>query len=134
MLRLKSLLLVSLFSLNLYSIEVIITTSKINFKEIISSSKLTVSNVEKVKKFCIPMKVSDFTKKKFIAKRYLKKGTVLCAKDVQDYDKNKESVVFNFGSIQIERPGKVIFENDKYIKIRKLDGKIEKIYKDGRLQ
>lgn len=132
MLRLKSLFLILFFSLNLDAIEVVITTSKINYKDSISISKIAQSDVQKIKKYCIPMKLSDFKVKKYTAKRYLKKGTVICAKDVESLSEN--SVLFNFGSIQIEKPGKVIFENDKFIKIKKRDGKIEKIYKDGRLQ
>lgn len=132
MLRLRSPFLIIILSLNLFGIEVVMTNSKINYKEIVSSSKLTISDVKKVKKHCIPMKINDFKTKKYIAKRYLKKGIIICSKDVEEYNKN--SVLFNFGSIEIERPGKVILENDEYIKIKKLDGKIEKIYKDGRLQ
>lgn len=132
MLRLRSLFFILFFSFNLHAIEVVVTTSKINYKETISISKLALSDVPKIKKYCIPMKLSDFKEKKYLAKRYLKKGSVICAKDVEALSKN--SVLFNFGSIEIEKPGKVIFENDKYIKIKKTDGKIEKIYKDGRLQ
>ena len=132
MLRLRSLLLVLFFSLEVFAIEAVVTTSKINYKEIITSSKITAGNVSSVKKYCIPMQISDFKEKKYIAKRYLKKGTTLCAKDVEEYTKN--SILFNFGAIQIEKPGKIIFENDKYIKIKRIDGKVEKIYKDGRLQ
>lgn len=53
----------------------------------------------------------------------------------KDLDKDKNnSVLFNFGSIQIERPGKIIFENDEYIRIKREDGQVEKIYKDGRIE
>lgn len=132
MLRLKCLFLILIFSLNLDAIEVVTTNSKIKYKEIISISKLERSEVTSVKKYCVPILLKELEKKKYIAKRFLRKGIVICAKDVEAY--SDKSVLFNFGSIQIERPGKVIFENDDYIKIKKLDGKIEKIYKDGRLQ
>lgn len=132
MLRLRSLFLLIFFSLNLYSIEVVVTTSKINYKETISPSKLSTKEISSVRKYCIPMKISDFQKEKYTAKRYLKKGTVLCTRDVESFSKN--SVLFKFGTIEIETPGKIIYENDKYIKIKRADGEIEKIYKDGRLQ
>ena len=132
MLRLKSLFLILLFSLNLYSIEVIVTKTKINYKEIIDINKLSSANVLSVKKFCIPVSIKDFENKKYTAKRYLKKGTVLCKKDISLY--KKKSVLFDFGTIQIEKQGKIIYENDKYIKIKRIDGQIDKIYKDGSLQ
>lgn len=128
---LRYLLIVSIFALNLHSIDVIVTTSKINYKEIIPKNKLSLNTVSKVKKHCIPVTVEDFKKEKYVAKRYIRKGTILCTKDIEKY--SKSSVLFNFGAIEIERTGKIVFENDKYIKIKKDDGKIEKIYKDGRL-
>lgn len=133
MLKLKKLILLLLISTHsLFAIEVVITRSKINYHEIISLSKLAVSDVYKVKKNCTPLQISDFKSKKLLASRYLRKGTILCTKDIEEY--KKSSVLFNFGSIEVERPGKVIFENDEYIKIKRVDGEIEKIYKDGRLR
>jgi len=132
MLRLKCLLFVIFFSINLYSIEVIVANSKINYKEIISIKKLSSANVLSVKKFCIPATINDFEKDKYFATHYIRKGAVICLKDIEKYSKN--SILFNFGSIQIERDGKLIFENDEYIKIKRNDGKIEKIYKDGRIR
>ena len=132
MLRLRSLFVIFLFSINLFGIEVIVTKSKINYKEIIDINKLSSANVLSVKKFCIPITIKDLQDKKYIAKRYLKKGTVLCKKDIELYI--EKSVLFNFGIIEIEKQGKIIFENNKYIKIKRIDGQIDKIYKDGRLQ
>ena len=132
MLRLKSLFIVILFSANLYSIEVIVTNSKINYKELIDIKKLSSANVLSVKKFCIPVTLSELNENKYISKRYLRKGTVLCKKDITLY--KKKSVLFNFGVIEIEKQGKIIFENDEYIKIKRIDGQVDKIYKDGSLQ
>lgn len=132
MLRPRIFFLILFFSLNLFAIEVVVVTSKINYKELISISKLSASNISKVKKYCIPMNIKDFKSEQYNAKRFLKKGTIICEKDVEKYSKN--SVLFNFGGIEVEKPGKIIYENDKFIKIKKLNGKIEKIYKDGRLQ
>lgn len=132
MLRLKSLFILVLVSLNLYSIEVVVTNTKVNYKEKIDLNKLSSANVLSVKKFCIPITIKDLEANKYIAKRYLKRGTILCTKDIEEF--SKKSVLFDFGTIEIEKEGKIIFENDKYIKIKKPNGKIEKIYKDGSLQ
>lgn len=132
MLRLRSLFVLFFLSLNLYSIEVVVTNTIINYKEKVDIKKLSSANVLSVKKFCIPITIQDLETKKFMAKRYLRKGTILCTNDIEEFSKN--SVLFNFGTIQIEKEGKVIFENNEYIRIKKPDGKIEKIYKDGRLQ
>ena len=40
-------------------------------------------------------------------------------------------MIFNFGNIQIEQNGEIIFQNDKYITIKKNNGKVKKIYKNG---
>lgn len=132
MFRLKSLLLILFLSLNLHSIEVVVTNKRINFNEIIESSNLKKAEVLNVKKFCIPLTLENFKTTKYIAKHYMREGFIICTKDVKKYEKN--SILFNFGSIQIERDGKVVFENDDYIKIKRNDGKIEKIYKDGRVR
>jgi hypothetical protein len=131
MLRLKSLLFILFFVVNAYSIDVIVVKSKINYKEIIVLNKLSKANVLSVKKYCIPVTIDNLEENKYIATHYLRKGSILCMKDIKRYKKN--SVIFNFGSIQIEKSGKIIFENNEYIKIKRNDGKIEKIYKDGRL-
>lgn len=132
MLRHKCLFLLMLFSINLYAVDVIIAKSKINYKEIISIQKLSKHKVSSIKKFCVPATVNDFQSNKYIATHYIKKGSVICLKDIELYNKN--SILFNFGAIEIEKNGKIIFENDKYIRIKKDNGKIEKIYKDGRLR
>ncbi|XOB61602.1 hypothetical protein ACMC56_13485 [Campylobacterota bacterium DY0563] len=132
MLKLKILVLMFFLSFQAFGIEVLVTKKDIDYKELISLDDLYKSNVTSVKKFCEPVGENDFRTTKYRASRYLRKGTVICTKDL-DKDKNN-SVLFNFGSIQIERPGKIIFENDEYIRIKREDGQIEKIYKDGRIE
>lgn len=129
---LKKFFLFLFLTTNIYAIDVLVSNSRINFNDEITLKKVSVGKVDKVKKFCIPLTLEDFEKNRFLAKHYIRKGLVLCRKSVKLYKKN--SVVFNFGSIQIEREGKLIYENDEYIKIKKTNGKIEKIYKDGRLR
>ena len=132
MLRHKCLFFILFLCIESFAIQAVQTNSKINYKEMIPTSKLTRVEVDKVKKYCLPLIKNDFKNKKYVAKRYLKKGTIICSKDVEEYTKN--SILFDFGPIEIEKPGKIIFESDKYIKIKKIDGKIEKIYKDGRVR
>ncbi len=129
MLKLRAFFVFIIFSINLYAIDVLVTTAKINYKEKIDIKKLSSAKVLSVKKYCIPLTIQDIESKKYVAKRYLRKGTVLCASDVKEY--SKKSVLFNFGLIEIEKEGKIIFENDEYIRIKKPNGKIEKIFKDG---
>ncbi len=50
MLRLKSLFILVLISLNLYSIEVVVTNTKVNYKEKIDLNKLSSADVLSVKK------------------------------------------------------------------------------------
>lgn len=132
MLKLKTLFLLTLFSLNLYSIEVVVSSKKIAYKEKISAKNVTLMEVSKVKKGCIPATVKELKLSEYIAKHYINRGRIICTKDIESYNKN--SVLFKFGAIEIEKHGKIIYENDSYIRIKKDNGKVEKIYKDGRLQ
>lgn len=101
----------------------------INYKEIIS-----LEDVEEIASFeklnCDPVNIEEFKTKKFIAKHYIAKSSVICKKSIEEY--KKEAILFDFGSFQIETEGKVIFENDEFVRIKKSDGTIEKIFKDGR--
>lgn len=132
MLRLSSFLLVSLFISNVFAIDVVITNENINYNEFVTEKMVKPAIVKKVKKHCIPATLDDFKTKKLQATHYMRKGFVICQDDIKEYE--KESVLFNFGTIQIEKHGEIIFENDDYIRIKKNDGDIEKIYKDGRIK
>ncbi len=115
--------------INLEAIDVIVTKEPINFEERINPSKLRLMKTSNLKKSCIPVTLNQLQNNKYIAKHYINKKAILCQRDIQVYKNN--SVVFDFGTIQIEKKGKIIFENKKFIRIKKEDGKIEKIYKDG---
>lgn len=131
MLRPRSLFIIFLFS-KLYAYDVVITNQQINYNEIISINMVSKSKVDEIKKFCKPLSYEDFKTNKYQASHYMKKGFVLCEDDVKNY--KKQSVLFDFGIIQIEKEGEIIYENDEYIRIKRRDGEIEKIYKDGRLK
>lgn len=119
-----------LFELN--AIEVIIAKNKIPYNAIISSKDLALKNVLKLKRGCKIFTLEDLEKNQYITKHYINKGNVICLNDIKTY--KKETVLFKFGNIEIEKNGKKVFENDKYITIKKRDGKLEKIYKDGSLK
>lgn len=133
MLRLSRLFVfISLFFTKLFAIDVVVASQAINFNEIIDPQMVQKAEVANVKRHCVPVPYEDFVNKKLQATHYMRKAYVLCEKDVQEY--KKEAVLFDFGAIEIEKEGEIIFENDEYIRIRKIDGDIEKIYKDGRLR
>ena len=129
---LKLSLLCLLLSVNSYAISVLIEKESINFEEKIDSSKLIVQNVSDISKACIPLKLSDIQKQDYVTTHFINKNTIICQKDVKDY--KDTGVVFNFGGVKIEKKGKIIYENDEFIRIKNLDGSIEQIYKDGRIK
>lgn len=114
----------------LYGQNVLIAKKNINFKEVISIEDVEeVDTQEKIN--CEIFSPKELKSKKFIAKHYIAKSTIICAKSLEEY--KKEAVLFDFGSFQIETEGKIIFENDEFVRIKKNDGSIEKIFKDGRV-
>jgi len=122
-------LLLLLCLTNAFSIEVLIANKKINYHAKILKSDLHVSEVFKLTKRCIPLKYEDLKNNKYIAKHFINKNSVLCLSSVTSFKKN--AIIFNFGNIQIEENGKVVFENEKYITIKQNNGKLKKIYKNG---
>ena len=121
-----------LFSLDGFAADLLVAKDNIAYKEKLSIKDLRVQKTNTFYKLCTPLSLEDLNKSVYITAHYIMKNSVLCAKDVKEY--KKESVVFDFGTLQIEQEGKVIYENDNYIRIKRSDGTIEKIYKDGRLK
>ncbi len=130
MLRLS--VFIFLFCINLNALDVLITKEHINFEEKIEFSKLRLKKISGLRKYCVPVTLKQLQDGQYLAKHYINKNSVLCQRDIKVYKDN--SVVFNFGTIQIEKKGKIVFENEKFIRIKKEDGKIEKIYKDGSIK
>ncbi len=124
-----NLLFLLLMLCHLNAIDVLIAKNKISYNAPILKKDLRLLSVEKIKKRCEPLSLKRLDSNKFIAKHFINKNTVICESSVKVYKKN--SVIFNFGNIQIEQNGKIIFENDKYITIKKSNGKLKKIYKNG---
>ncbi len=111
------------------SVLVIKASKNIKYKEKITSKDVYLKYVDNVKRFCIPISKDDIISAEYKAKINIKKGRTLCKKDL--YISKENRLLFNFGSIEIEKDGKIIKETKEYIRIRNENGKIEKIYKNG---
>ena len=130
MLKLSAVIL--FLTTNVFGISVLISKESIGFEQKIKASKLRLMTIPKLKKACNPLTLNQVQNNEYLSTHYINKNSVLCQKDVRVY--KNESVVFKFGGLEIEKKGKIVFENDKFIRIKKENGKIEKIYKDGRLK
>lgn len=120
------------FCLNSFALDVLITKDALKFGQKINPTDLRLINVNKIKKSCIPLTLDQIQNNQYTTAHYINRNSILCQRNVNHYKEN--SVIFKFGALEIEKKGKIIFENDDFIRIKKDDGKIEKIYKDGRLQ
>lgn len=116
--------------LKLFSSEVIIAKIDIPYNIALSPSNVSILQLNDIPKDCEPITIDELKKDKYFTKKYLQKDNIICQKDLKRKSNNK--VIFNFGSIEIETNGKILYENDEYIKIKRDSGTIEKIYKDGR--
>lgn len=119
-------------SINLFAITVIVAKEAINYEEKITIDKIAILNVKEIKKSCEPVTLAQIQSEEYLSAHYINKGTIICKRNIKKYE--NEAIVFNFGDLQIEKKGKIIYENDEFIRFKNLDGTIEKIYKDGRLK
>lgn len=117
-------------NINTFAIDVLISKDAIKFEEKINASKLKLQNINEINKACIPLRLDEIQNEEYISSHYINKNTIICQKDVKK--QNDEGIVFNFGGLKIEKKGKIIYENNEFIRIKNLDGTIEQIYKDGR--
>ena len=112
------------------SVKVIISKKDINYKAFVDLEYLQEKiYTKRLQPNCTPVTFEMFNQAKYIAKHYIPKYRPICTKDIKRYV--RKSVAFDFGSFEIEKVGEVIQETDDFVKIKKRDGKIEKIYKDG---
>jgi hypothetical protein len=116
--------------LKLFSVEVVIAKVDIPYKVAITPSNVAILQLDKLPANCKPITIKELKKGKYLTSKYLQKDKVICHSDLDEETNNK--IIFNFGAIQIETDGKIIYQNDEYVKIKRSNGKIEKIYKDGR--
>lgn len=116
------------------AMEVLVAKKSISYKEVLSKDYFAVmsANPQDIPRTCEVFNSNNFNSGQYMASKYIKEGSLLCTKDVLEY-KPKE-VLFNFGSLEIKTDGEVINETAEYITIKKHDGSVQKIYKDGRDQ
>lgn len=129
---LKLSFLAILLNITLEATSVIVAKEAIKLDEQIVASKIRVQNSANVNKSCEPISLNDIQNEIYIAKHYINKNTIICKKSIKQF--SDETIVFNFGGLEIERKGKIIYENKDFIRFKNLDGTIEQIYKDGRLK
>lgn len=131
-LKFSLIVLFFIFTSQLFSMELIVAKENIPFKKKLTPDILMLKDFKAIPPNCRPIKLKNLKDNKYFSSKYIKKNQVICMDDVKSSNGNK--VIFNFGSIEIETSGRIMFENDEYIKIKKENGKVEKIYKDGRLR
>ena len=117
--------------LNLNALDVIIAKYDLQYKQKITYKNVMLKDFKSIKKNCTPLALKDINTKSFETKHFIRKNMIICTKDIQLYKDN--TILFDFGQIEIQKNGKIIYENNKLVKIKRNNGKIEKIYKDGRL-
>ncbi len=127
----KSFFLLLLFSSSLFSVQLVPMSKKaIKYKEKIYSHDvyfIEASEKYSCKEYLVP---SLLKQNLYYARRYIQKNRAICDKDV--IYKQKNTIQFKFGNVIIEKEGELLKETDEYIKIKNSDGKIIKIYKDGK--
>ncbi|PIF04109.1 MAG: hypothetical protein CSA86_03170 [Arcobacter sp.] len=117
--------------LNASDVQVVPLSNKvINYKSRIYSQDVRLVQVSELYKCKEYIDMVKLKQNKYFAKHYISKNKPLCAKDV--YIPVIKKVNFRFGNLEIEKEAEVIRETKSYIKIKNVDGTIEKIYTDGR--
>lgn len=129
---LKLSLLTILLNITLLATSVVVSKEAIKLDEQIVATKLRVQNVSNVNKSCEPITLKEIQTEVYVATHYINKNTIICKKDIKKFQ--DETIVFSFGGLEIEKKGKIIYENSEFIRFKNLDGTIEQIYKDGRLK
>ena len=102
----------------------------VNYKSKIYSYNTRLVKIDKKYKCKKYIDIAILKKNKYFAKHYIGINKALCLEDVYIPKINK--VKFKFGNLEIEKEAELIKETKNYIKIKNVDGTIEKIYIDGR--
>lgn len=129
----KKIFVVFLFSSSVLLAEVYVlplSNKSINYKSKIYSQDTRLIQANEKYKCKTYLDVKTLKMNKYHAKRYISKNKPLCLKDVYIPKVNK--LKFRFGNLEIEKNAELIRETKSYIKIKNVDGTIEKIYTDGR--
>ena len=130
--KIKLFLILTLsFSLNaLENKKVYLAVRNIKYKTFIKPIDLISTYNTINTNICKDLNVLLLNANKYRAKSYIRKGQVVCKKDVEVIQ--VQQVNFSFGNLEIQKDVEFVKETDKYIQVKTPDGKIEKIYKDGR--
>lgn len=121
-----------LLALNSLAVTVVVSQEPIKFEEKIDASMLKVKDVPSLAKNCKPISLTQIESDEYLSSHYINKNTIICERDIKKNGDN--AIIFNFGGVRIEKKGKIIFENNDFIRFKNLDGTIEQIYKDGRIK
>lgn len=115
-----------------YFIASFVTKTEIanKYEEKIDISKLEQKEFETIPRTCTPLTLEDLQNGEFITTHHINKNSIVCEKSVRSTENNE--IIFNFGGVKIVKKGKIIYENEEFIRFKNLDGTIEQIYKDGR--
>ena len=128
--KLLLILFVSSFVYAKENIVIPLSNKNINYKNKIYTQDvrlIQINNNFKCKEY---LDIRLLKKNKYFASHYIAKNKPICAKDVYIPQMNK--VKFKFGNLEIEKEAELVRETKSYIKIKNVDGTIEKIYIDGR--
>lgn len=117
-----------LFGISLYGDTALVSLKDIKYKEYLNYENLQEVVINK-KIRCEIFNKEKLFEDKYIATRYIIKNTPICTKDVEIAPNHR--VKFDFGNIEIEKEGEFLGETKEYIRIKKPDGTIEKIEKNG---
>jgi len=130
---LRLLLFLFLFPVGLFAntINVLPLANKsIHYKSKIYSYDVRLVQANKKYKCRKYIDIIKLKENKYFALHYIAKNRAICAKDV--YIPQFNTIKFKFGNLEIEREGTILKETDKYIRVKNIDGTIQKIYKDGK--
>jgi hypothetical protein len=129
--KIRIIIFILSFNVLLGAVQVVPVTNKIiNYKAKIYRSSVRLVQINDKYSCKEYIDIQLLKRNKYYAKHYLGKNKPLCKKSV--FLATSKRIKFKFGNLEIEKDGEIIRETDQYIKIKSIDGKIEKIYKDGR--
>ena len=129
----RNFLLLLLFITSIFAdgIQIVpLSIKPIEYKDKVYSSNLKLLQANDKYKCDGYLDMVTLKKNKYYAKHYIGKNKIICLKDV--YVPTIKKVNVQFGNLEIEKEAELIKETKSYIKIKNLDGTIEKIYTDGR--
>lgn len=117
---------------NLFSQDVFVAKTNISFKQTVTKNDFNIISVDpkEIPRTCEVFPISQIDLQRYVTTKYIRQGSVICSKDLALFD--SKEVVFDFGSLEIKTDGEIINETNESITIKKYDGSVVKIFKDGR--